>query len=70
VKKHDDAAGPFGGRWRRLEVSQASYGWHDPIVNVPPARVESDNPAATVPATPPYCLVTVTVVPLLSPSGS
>src|SRR5262249_56051933 len=41
VKKHEDAA-PAHRRGRRpLEIAQSSQGRHPPIVNVPPARVES-----------------------------
>jgi len=47
VKKHENAARPFAGRRRRLEISEAAYGWHDPIVNVPPPRVESETYLAT-----------------------
>ena len=31
VKKDERAARPSAGRRRRLEISQASNGWHDPL---------------------------------------
>jgi hypothetical protein len=48
MKEHDDAARPFGGRRRRFEISQASYGRHVPIVNVPPLprRVREAGPSS------------------------
>src|SRR5258708_1990048 len=34
----------------RVEIAKLAYCWHEPIVNVPPARVESERSTATVPA--------------------
>ena len=50
MKENKSAARPCVGARPRFEVSQSSYRGHEPIVNVPPARVESEKPTATVPA--------------------
>src|SRR5439155_1080571 len=51
VEKEENAARPRAGGRRSLQISEAAYGGHEPIVNVPPARVESEKPAEAVPAT-------------------
>ena len=41
VQENENAARSGVRARRRLEVAESAYGEHEPIVNVPPARVES-----------------------------
>ena len=48
VQKKEDAARANVRAGRGLQIAESSYRWHEPIVNVPPPRVESEKPTATV----------------------
>jgi hypothetical protein len=48
MKKHESATRPNVGDRPRLEESESTYRGHEPIVNVPPARVEPEKPTATL----------------------
>ena len=50
MKQEERTAGPSARARPRFEISQSPYREHEPIVNVPPARVESEKPTATLAA--------------------
>src|SRR5438552_1200507 len=50
MEENEGAAAPDLGPRRRFQIAKLSYFGHEAIVNVPPPRVESDNPTAIVPA--------------------
>jgi len=48
VKQHESAARSNVGGRPSLDIPESTYGRHEPTVNVPPARVESEKPTATL----------------------
>src|SRR5439155_20792946 len=51
MKQDERAAPPYMSPRRRFEIAKSAYCGHDPIVNAPPPRVESEKPTDARPAT-------------------